>query len=50
MMSVNKHRHVQEDSKLLIALELLVFTQKRAVVNSCGEEKGVGWKSHPVLG
>lgn len=48
MMPANKHSHIQEDSKLVIALELFVLTQKRLIVNSCGTEKGV-WKV-PALG
>lgn len=42
MMPANKHRHIQEDSKLVIALELFVFAQKRVMVNSCGIGKGKG--------
>lgn len=44
-MPANKHRHIQEDLKLVIALELFVFAQKRVMVNSCGIEKGKGGKS-----
>lgn len=38
---VVEYRHIQEASKVVIALELFVFTQKRVMFNSCGIEK---WK------